>query len=92
MACSRALESAGFEKADGRRCATSILQDHHQAFFGEWVVEEDSPEVPAGWPRAERWTLRVARARAFPNIIVHLEARALLTGLQRVAESFFEDR
>ena len=83
----RALEGAGFEKIDDQWVPTAVLPEHRAAIFGEWQLRGDFPEVPAEWLRSERWQSRLSRAWEFPEGIVHLEARALVTGVQRVSES-----
>ena len=60
-----------------------------RGLFGEGEVQDNFPEVPAEWLRVERWTPRVVGPWHYADGIVHLEARPLVTGLQRVAESAF---
>lgn len=63
------------------------MPEQQAALFGEWEVEICFPEIPAEWLRRERWVLIVAREWNFSDGILHLEARPLVTGLQRVAET-----
>ncbi|MCH1571346.1 MAG: hypothetical protein L7S64_08375, partial [Longimicrobiales bacterium] len=84
-----ALEAAGFELHDKKWVPTAVLPEHHEAVFGEWEVRDGFPEIPAEWLRTERWQTRLAKPWHFSDGILHLEARALVVAVQRVAESAF---
>ncbi|CAK0851827.1 unnamed protein product, partial [Prorocentrum cordatum] len=84
-----ALEAAGFWRdADGEwRLAEGAIDDDEQA--AAWEAGPSFPEVPAAGLASNRWRTKQVQRWRFEGGILIKEARALVMGVRRIAQSVF---